>query len=242
MPAAPAAPLFNPPAPETRYTPTPAAPEVPSWQPNQNPPSVRLGAPEPFASGVPQDRTRLYPPVISEKVTPAPPKMPVVQESTPPPALPVGIPQFASARDKVAGGLRPLLDDGLDWLKDNGFRTVLHLRRPGEDTATDRKQVEKRGMKYLSLEVSPLGLSKQLLDEFNRTVGHAAGHPLFVYDRDGALAGSLWYLHFRTVDGSSDEVARIRAAALGLREERDGLHREMWEVTRQFSREQLKLP
>jgi protein tyrosine phosphatase (PTP) superfamily phosphohydrolase (DUF442 family) len=119
---------------------------------------------------------------------------------------------------------------------------VLHLRRPGEDSATDRKQVEKRGMKYVSMEVSPMLLSKELLDEFNRTVGDAGGYPLFVYDRDGALAGSLWYLHFRTVDGSNDEVARIRAGALGLREDREGLHREMWDVTRQFSREQLKLP
>jgi len=24
--------------------------------------------------------------------------------------------------------------------------------------------------------------------------------PMFVYDRDGAVAGGLWYLHFRTAE------------------------------------------
>jgi protein tyrosine phosphatase (PTP) superfamily phosphohydrolase (DUF442 family) len=217
----------------------PSGPEQAFWTPAEEP-SVRLGTPEAYASAKADDRPRLYPPVVTEQVTPAPPK-PAPQEASPP-ALPVGIAQFAAVKERVASGLRPLLDDGLDWLQASGYRTVLHLRRQGEDGATDRKQVEKRGMKYLSLEVSPLTLSRQLLDEFNRIVGESSGLPLFVYDRDGAIAGPLWYLHFRTVDGATDETARVRASALGLRTEREGMHREMWQAARQFSQQQLKLP
>ena len=46
----------------------------------------------------------------------------------------------------------------------------------------------------------------------------ATSKPLYVYDLDGVRAGSLWYLQFRTVEMLSDEVARIRANALGLRD------------------------
>jgi protein tyrosine phosphatase (PTP) superfamily phosphohydrolase (DUF442 family) len=133
--------------------------------------------------------------------------------------LPVGIPQFAMARDKVAAGLKPMLEDGLDWLKANGYRTVLHVRLPGEDDSADRKQVEKRGMTYLSLEVSPQILSKAVVDGFNRIVADANTYPLFVYDKDGTLAGALWYLHFRTAGSESDTAARARAARLGLKED-----------------------
>ena len=51
---------------------------------------------------------------------------------------------------------------------------------------------------------------------------------MFVYDRDGALAGGLWYWYFRTIDMQTDDAARVPAAALGLRESRMGLHTDMW--------------
>jgi protein tyrosine phosphatase (PTP) superfamily phosphohydrolase (DUF442 family) len=144
------------------------------------------------------------------------------------PPLPVGIPQFAQAKDRVASGLRPTLDDGLDWLQANGYKTVLHLVKPGEEDNADRKQVEKRGLRYLRLEVSAQSLTRPLMDEFNRVVTDKALQPLFVYDRDGSLAGGLWYLHFRTFELAADDVARVRAAALGLREDAGGAHRDMW--------------
>ena len=50
--------------------------------------------------------------------------------------------------------------------------------------------------------------------------------PLFVFDRDGSVAGGLWYLHFRLVEKLSDEKARAEAARLGFRE--DGASRTMW--------------
>ena len=110
----------------------------------------------------------------------------------------------------------------------NGYRTVLHLRQPGEDDAADRRQVEKRGMRFESREVSPQTLSRSTLDEFTRVVGDNANYPLFIYDRDGMLASGLWYLYFRTADGASDQVAQAKAAALGLQENREGPHRVMW--------------
>jgi protein tyrosine phosphatase (PTP) superfamily phosphohydrolase (DUF442 family) len=145
----------------------------------------------------------------------------------------VGIPQFATARPGVASGLKPLLD-GLDWLQENGYRTVLHLRLPGTEDAADRKQIEKRGLKYLSLEVSPQTLSRPIVEEFKRTVADPANRPLFVYDRDGVLAGGLWYLYFRIEEQLPDEAARVRAAALGLRENQDGPARDLWLAVQKY--------
>jgi protein tyrosine phosphatase (PTP) superfamily phosphohydrolase (DUF442 family) len=183
----------------------------------QGPPQVQLSPP----IGIPPENTQ--PPPIS---VPPPNKTPEPPQA--PSALPAGIPQFSSAREGVTGGLRPSLDDGLDWLQANGYRAVLHLRLPGEVNDADRHQVEKRGMKYLSLEVSPHTLQQRTLEEFASLVKNPSLHPLFVYDREGALAGGLWYWYFRTVEQQTDDVARVRAVALGLRENRNGLHQEMW--------------
>jgi protein tyrosine phosphatase (PTP) superfamily phosphohydrolase (DUF442 family) len=178
-----------------------------------------------------ENDVRLSPPIASAPPVRTDTSPPAKLPSGPPAAqavLPVGIPQFNVVKDKVANGLRPMLDDGLDWLRTNGYRTVLHLRAPGEDDTADRQQVEKRGMAYVSIEVSAQTLTRKTLDEFSRGVSDPAGYPLFVYDRDGSLAGALWYLHFRLVDRDPDETARVRAANLGLREDREGNHRAMW--------------
>ena len=192
------------------------------WQPADS--GVQLGAPEPLAGIGPKASQRLYPPDKTAE--------PPVNKSTT--ALPVGIPQFATAMDNVTSGLRPSLDDGLDWLQARGYRTVVQIRLPGETDATDRKQVEKRGMKYLSIEVSPQTLTKAMIQDFSRIVRDTSGQPVFIYDRDGALAGALWYLYFRTAEQFPDDVARVRAGALGLREDREGSHRDMWLAVQKY--------
>ncbi len=207
-------------------------PQVAEWQDTWRPAApqtiVQLSAPVPMGEGT-APRASLAPPEVSGQST-RPPEVSGKRE-TPrdrPSALPSGIPQFAAALDnRVTVGLKPLLD-GLDWLQANGYRTVLKVRRPGEDDAAERRQVEQRGMKFVVLEVSPQTLNRQTLDEFVRLVEDAKVRPLFVYDRDGALAGGLWYLYYRVAERSSDEVARVRASALGLRDDQDGSHRDMW--------------
>jgi protein tyrosine phosphatase (PTP) superfamily phosphohydrolase (DUF442 family) len=177
---------------------------------------VRLAAPEtavPPAASVPP---RPQPGVAEERSGPTKPGVTDQGGGTPP--LPVGIPQFAMAKKRVASGQRPSLE-GLDWLASNGYRTALHLRSPGQDDSSDRKMFTQRGIRYVSLEVSPETLSRDVVDQFNHLVSDAGDQPLFVYDKDGTLAGGLWYLHFRTAEGASAEDALARATRLGLRED-----------------------
>jgi hypothetical protein len=154
------------------------------------------------------------------------------RSNAPTPALPAGIPRFARAKNRVAAGLRPMID-GLDWLAANGYKTVLHLRAPGEDDVTDRRQFEARGLKFYSLEV-PLPLTREVVEEFNHMIGDPGNQPLFVYDRDGILAGGLWYLQFRIADGASDEVARTNAARLGLKDDQTPEAKRMWLAIQQY--------
>jgi protein tyrosine phosphatase (PTP) superfamily phosphohydrolase (DUF442 family) len=168
----------------------------------------------------------------------APPKVvESVQPNEPAPTKPVGIQQFAEVKSGIATGLRPSLDDGLEWLKSQGYKTVLYIHEPGEPEAADRRQVEKRGMKFVGLAVSASTLSRQIADEFNRIVADSGEGPLFVYDRDGALTGSLWYLQFRLVQQATDASARNLSHRLGLEEERGGQHTEMWNAAKKLASE-----
>jgi protein tyrosine phosphatase (PTP) superfamily phosphohydrolase (DUF442 family) len=188
-----------------------------------------------------ENGVRLAPPEASAPPSPEPPRLGVQERpaDAPTPALPVGIAQFAfvDVQEKIAAGLKPQLD-GLDWLKARGFKTVLHIRKPGAPDDADRRLVEMRGMKYQSLEVSPQSVNQQLVDQFNRAILDRAGLPVFVYDQDGSLAGALWYLHFRSAARQGDEEARNRATRLGLRPDADGAPRELWLAIQKFLSQQ----
>jgi protein tyrosine phosphatase (PTP) superfamily phosphohydrolase (DUF442 family) len=209
--------------------PAPAQQGAYYWQPAEGE-RVYQQEPPPADSGV-----RLGPPVAADRepsrVRPraAEPNKPIVREERDrgPSSLPVGIPQFALARENVASGLRPSID-GLDWLKDNGYKTVLHVIAQGADDSADEKQVTKRGLKYLRVEASPQTLNKTAVEAFGRAVADPKNAPLFVYDKDGMIAGGLWYLYFKTGEKDSDEAARIKAARLGLQEDPRGEHKTMW--------------
>jgi protein tyrosine phosphatase (PTP) superfamily phosphohydrolase (DUF442 family) len=153
--------------------------------------------------------------------------------------FPAGIPAFASVRENVSTGQKPFTD-GLDWLKDNGYRSVLHIQAPGEADAADRRQVEQRGLRYLHIELSPETLNKKTVDSFTQMITDSGNQPLFVYDRDGTLAGPLWYLFFRTADHQPDDQARIRAGRLGLKDSQDPDQRAMWLAIQKYVGENLR--
>ena len=71
-------------------------------------------------------------------------------------------------------------------------------------------------------------MTREKADEFIKLIREGARTSIFVYDRDGALAGSMWYLYQRFGELHDDEPAQLRARPLGLQTNRDGQHREMW--------------
>jgi len=128
---------------------------------------------------------------------------------------PVEVPGFAIVRRKVATGLKPD-PNAIPWFKNHGYKAVLHLRTPGQDDTVAKRLFERNNLRYFSIEVSPTRLTKEIYDEFVRIVDDTANHPLYVYDRDGSMAGSLWYLYHRVALGRSNETAVAEAQRLGL--------------------------
>jgi protein tyrosine phosphatase (PTP) superfamily phosphohydrolase (DUF442 family) len=171
---------------------------------------VRLQAPE-----VKQDEP--MPKAPAETREPPATKPPSVKEEQKSDA-PLDIPGYAIARRDVAAGQQPF-PDGIKWLKAHGYRAVLHLRTPGEDDAAARRQFEGQGLRYEGLEVSARGLDRALVERFNKLVTDEALLPLFVYDKDGALNGVMWYLYYRIQAGMDDDKAREQAGRLGFKPE-----------------------
>jgi hypothetical protein len=205
------------------------------WHPPTNG-SARLAVPESAPPGSARDNTRLYgpePPLsqpqpgVREERSSKPAEKEERSAKNNTDSMPVGIPQFAVVKEGITNGLRPSYLDGFNWLAARGYHAVLHLRQPNDVVSADRQQVEKHGMKYLSLEVTPQSL-KETLDQFDGIVADRANRPLFVYDKDGMVTGSLWYLHFRTVDRLPDDQARAKAVPLGLQVEQNDSNRAMW--------------
>jgi hypothetical protein len=176
---------------------------------NEEPPLAKATINEPKPKPI-----TLPPDLLNKKSdTIAPVKVPET-----PPAAPVGITLFSELKEKtLATGLKPDLE-GLDWLRSNKYRTVIHLRRTGHDDSADREQVERRGMKYVSIEMKPDTLTKETVEQFGKIVGDAANQPAFVYDRDGLLAGAMWYLHLRLNENTPDELAKSKAEMYGLKQ------------------------
>ena len=183
---------------------------------------IRLDLPVPIRTGAKPPAPTVAPPEPEALVrtetreTPAPP--------------PVDIPGFVVVSARVASGQQPF-PDGIAWLQSKGYHTVLHLRAPGEDGTAARRQFEKRGLQYVSLEVAPGVLTKDLADQFDRIVADETNLPLFVCDKDGALTGSLWYLHFR-LKGLPDEKALAEATRFGFRPEQDADHKALLNTAR----------
>lgn len=233
VPAAPAAVVPPPPEPVAQVpsgpaaqNPPPAWPNDPGSARNYPPQTIKPGTWEPGPQGAkqPSNGVQLKPPA---NPTEPPERKKQATEASPTPKLPASLPQFAFALDQVvASGLKPF-PDGWDWLKANGYKTVLHVHLPGEDDSADKAKVEKLGMKFVSIPVSSKTLTEAVVNEFNQTVARAANQPAFVYDEDGMLAGSMWYIYFRTVDRLPDADATLQASRLGLKENQ-GDQTGMW--------------
>ncbi len=138
-------------------------------------------------------------------------------EKPKPAATPAGIAEFTEVTDGVNTGQRPTID-GLDWLKSNRYKTIVYIHGPDENDTTDRRQIELRDMKYVSLVVTPETLTQKWVEEFTRVVSKEDDRPIFVYGLPDKI-GPVWYLYLRTNNYLTHEEARVRAARYGLKDE-----------------------
>lgn len=187
------------------------------------PPNKEVLLPDPLPGG-PSSRSNS---IIGGPVKPA------AGQTTEPPlaAAPTGLPGFTKIKDGVAAGGKPALE-GFDSLKQAGYRTVVYLHPAGADVGKAKDVAESRGLAFVAIETTPEKLAAAA-EQFNRAIGERATKPVYVYGDDPLRAGAVWYLHFRTVDLHSPEVAKIRARGLGLSDTGDEA-KAFWVAIQQY--------
>ncbi len=128
-----------------------------------------------------------------------------------------GIPGFAVVDSNIATGGQPTLE-GMKWLKERGFHTVVNLLPAGEADAAEASMVRELGLDYVSLPITAQSIGSDTLDQFNQIADDATNRPLFIHDSTGSRTGAMWYLHRVIVDNVPEDRARHQASRMGLKD------------------------
>ena len=126
-----------------------------------------------------------------------------------------GINRFVAVDLKLAGGSAPAID-GLKWLVDKGYRTVLDLREPSEVPSSFITEATNLGLRYVTLPISLKTIDRAHVDRFHFEVAAGEARPLFFFDSDGTRAGALWYIRRIASERIDHQIARREAEELGL--------------------------
>ena len=127
-----------------------------------------------------------------------------------------GIKRFVAVDLKLAGGSAPATD-GLKWLVDKGYRTVLDLREPSEVPSSFITDVTNLGLRYVALPISLKTIDRAHVDRFHFEIAAGEARPLFFFDSDGTRAGALWYIRRIADERIDQQIARREAEELGFR-------------------------
>jgi protein tyrosine phosphatase (PTP) superfamily phosphohydrolase (DUF442 family) len=126
-----------------------------------------------------------------------------------------GMKRFVAVDLKLAGGSAPS-NEGLKWLVEKGYRTVLDLRESSAVPASFIADVTNLGLRYVALPISLKTIDRDHVDRFNFEVAAGEARPLFFFDSDGTRAGALWYIRRVATDRVDHQIARREAEELGL--------------------------
>jgi hypothetical protein len=134
---------------------------------------------------------------------------------TPSPFRAPGIRRYASIAPALAGGSSPSIE-GLEWLKEKGYRTFIDLRKPSEVEPNFVDAVNDRNMVYISLPIVANRLDSSRLARFDDLVAPSDNRPLYFCDAEGTGAGLAWYIHLRVVQQEDPQSATSKAEEIGL--------------------------
>ena len=100
-----------------------------------------------------------------------------------------GLNRFVAVDLKLAGGSAPS-SEGLKWLVDKGYRTVLDLRESSEVSPAFIAEVTGLGLRYIALPISIKNIDRAHVERFNFEIAVGEARPLFFFDSDGTRAGT----------------------------------------------------
>ena len=126
-----------------------------------------------------------------------------------------GITRTASVAPLLAGGSLPTAE-GLGWLKEKGYRTLVDLRPRTEVSLDFPDRVTDGGMLYVAIPFGIDPIDPTRLTRFNDLIGPNDQRPLYFCDTDGRRAGLIWYLRLRSQDHDDADTARSKAEEIGF--------------------------
>jgi protein tyrosine/serine phosphatase len=124
---------------------------------------------------------------------------------------------------------------GFEYLKKNGFKTVVNLRMENDE----QKIVKELGMKYVHIPISIQAWSRipdDAVEEYFKVLSDPANYPIFFHcrrgaDRTGALAG----LYRIAAQGWEPSKAYSEAREIGMRWWFRALKDQIYSFKRQFA-------
>ncbi len=92
----------------------------------------------------------------------------------------------------------------LEMLKEEGVRTVIDFRQPGEVASSNEKLVKSQALTYVNIPVDRASPSASAVQQLRQTLQHEPG-PFFLHCGTGIRAITLYLLHQAQVEGWSAE-------------------------------------
>lgn len=129
-------------------------------------------------------------------------------------------------KNVVSGGPPPL--PVLERAAQAGFKTVIDLRRPEEGTEAEKSMVEKLGMRYYSVIVTPRTLSRYQADDIAAILNKPDNLPAILHCESGNRSGALWALYLNLHRDVAPDKALEQGIQKGLR------GRTLKEITREI--------
>ena len=104
-------------------------------------------------------------------------------------------------------------------LKEEGVRSIINLRPPGEHRAEEEKaEAERLGLRYFNIPVVFAEPKEEQVAEFLRLTDDPANRPAFIHCTGAIRVGAFWMIRRVLRDGWSVEDAEKEAEKVGLRE------------------------
>jgi uncharacterized protein (TIGR01244 family) len=136
------------------------------------------------------------------------------RESIPESVEPSLIANYHLVRSDLAAGGEPT-EAGLHRLRDLGFRVVVDLRLPTEETSMERAAVESSRLRYVSVPVSPETFSMEDVNAVAHEVDAPGRGPLLLHCISGNRAGGVWTV-LQVMKGRTLAEAENEGREIGL--------------------------
>lgn len=110
----------------------------------------------------------------------------------------------------------------MEWLKQQGFATVINLRLAAEDGANieaSRNTATEAGLKYINLPFNPKDSAQDIEERFLAAASDVSNQPVYIHCGSGTRASIMWMLGRMQKDGIGAEVVKLEGARIAEKPE-----------------------